>query len=82
MEDPERGCPGYRAHRLKRELDNIPGYWSRVAREKGILSDEGLDHFLEEGRRVRHECLGVGQRDISPYSKLDARQSWRASAKS
>ncbi len=23
-----------RAHRLKRELDNIQGYWSRVARER------------------------------------------------
>ena len=37
-----------RAHRLKRELDNIQGYWSRVAREKGILSEEDLERYLQE----------------------------------
>ncbi len=37
-----------RADRLKRELDNIQGYWSRVAREKGILSEEDLERYLQE----------------------------------
>ena len=37
-----------RAHRLKRELDNLQGYWSRVAREKGILSEEDLERYLQE----------------------------------
>ncbi len=37
-----------RAHRLKRELDNIQGYWSRVAREKGILSEDDLERYLQE----------------------------------
>ena len=37
-----------RAHRLKRELDNIQGYWSRVAQEKGILSEGDLERYLQE----------------------------------
>lgn len=37
-----------RAHRLKGELDNLQGYWSRVAREKGILSEEDLERYLQE----------------------------------
>ncbi len=37
-----------RAHRLKRELDNIQGYWSRVAQEKGILSEDDLERYLQE----------------------------------
>jgi predicted transcriptional regulator len=37
-----------RANRLKRELDNIQGYWSRVAQEKGILSEDDLDRYLRE----------------------------------
>ena len=37
-----------RAHRLKRELDKIQGYWSRVAREKGILSEEDLERYTQE----------------------------------
>ena len=37
-----------RARRLKRALDNIQGYWSRVARQKGIPSKEDLEHYLQE----------------------------------
>ncbi len=37
-----------RAHRLKRELDTIQVYWSRVAREKGILSEDDLERYLQE----------------------------------
>jgi len=37
-----------RAHRLKGELDNLQGYWSRVAREKGILAEEDLERYLQE----------------------------------
>jgi len=37
-----------RAFRLKGQLDNLQGYWSRVAREKGILSEEDLDRYLQE----------------------------------
>jgi len=37
-----------RAHRLKGELDNLQGYWSRVAREKGILTEEDLERYLQE----------------------------------
>ena len=37
-----------RAHRLKRELDNIQGYWSRVAQEKRILSEGDLERYLQE----------------------------------
>ncbi len=37
-----------RARRLNGELDNLQGYWSRVAREKGILSEEDLERYLQE----------------------------------
>ncbi len=37
-----------RARRLKGELDNLQGYWSRVAREKGILTEEDLERYLQE----------------------------------
>lgn len=37
-----------RAFRLKRELDEIQGYWSRRARERGILSETDLRKYLDE----------------------------------
>ncbi len=37
-----------RAHRLKGKLENLQGYWSRVAREKGILSEDDLERYLQE----------------------------------
>lgn len=37
-----------RAERLKREFKDAQGYWSRKAREKGILSEENLRRYLEE----------------------------------
>jgi hypothetical protein len=37
-----------RATRLKREFREVQGYWSRKAREKGILSQEDLRRYLEE----------------------------------
>jgi hypothetical protein len=37
-----------RAARLKREFRAVQGYWSRKAREKGILSEEDLRRYLQE----------------------------------
>jgi hypothetical protein len=37
-----------RAARLKREFKQVQGYWSRKAREKGILSEEDLRRYLSE----------------------------------
>jgi hypothetical protein len=37
-----------RAARLKREFKEVQGYWSRKAREKGILSEEDLRRYLEK----------------------------------
>jgi len=37
-----------RATRLKREFKAVQGYWSRKAREKGILTEEDLQRYLEE----------------------------------
>lgn len=37
-----------RAELLKQELRGIQGYWSRKAREKGILSEQDLARYLEE----------------------------------
>jgi predicted transcriptional regulator len=35
-----------RADYLKREFRAIQGYWSRKAREKGILSEQDLERYL------------------------------------
>lgn len=35
-----------RALRLKTELRTIQGYWSRKAKEKGVLSEKDLDRYL------------------------------------
>lgn len=35
-----------RALRLKNELREVQGHWSRKAKEKGILSEKDLDRFL------------------------------------
>lgn len=35
-----------RAMRLKNELRNIQGYWSRKAKEKGVLSEKELERYL------------------------------------
>jgi metal-responsive CopG/Arc/MetJ family transcriptional regulator len=36
-----------RRHRLMAELRNIQGYWSRKAKEKGILTEDDLNKYLE-----------------------------------
>ena len=35
-----------RAARLKNDLTEIQGYWSRKARQKGLLTERDLDRFL------------------------------------
>lgn len=35
-----------RASRLQAEFRNIQGYWSKQAREKGVLSDKDLERLL------------------------------------
>ena len=37
-----------RTSRLKRELKILQDYWSRQAREKGILTEEDLERYLEQ----------------------------------
>ena len=37
-----------RRQRLRRELRSIRGYWSRQAKEKGILSESDLERYLAE----------------------------------
>lgn len=37
-----------RAERLKSEFKGVQRYWSRKAREKGILSEEDLERYLNE----------------------------------
>ena len=34
--------------RLRRELREIQGYWSRTARERGLLSEADLERYLRE----------------------------------
>lgn len=36
-----------RAIRLREELDALQGYWSRLAKEQGILSEEDLQRYLQ-----------------------------------
>ena len=35
--------------RLKKEFLEIQGYWSRKAREKGVLTEKDLKKYLREG---------------------------------
>lgn len=37
-----------RADRLKREFRGLQGYWSRKAREKGILTEASLKRYLRD----------------------------------
>ncbi len=37
-----------RRQRLQREIRGIRGYWSRLAKEKGILSEKDLQRYLVE----------------------------------
>ena len=37
-----------RAHRGRAELRELQGFWSRKAREVGIVSDDDLDRYLTE----------------------------------
>ena len=37
-----------RSARLKREFKHVQGYWSRKAKERGILSEEDLRRYLSE----------------------------------
>jgi len=34
--------------RLRGELRELQGYWSRTARERGLLSEEDLERYLAE----------------------------------
>lgn len=36
-----------RITRLKREFSELQGYWSRRAKEKGILTEQELERYLE-----------------------------------
>jgi len=36
-----------RRRRLRRELRDLQGYWSRKAKEKGILSDADLERYSQ-----------------------------------
>ena len=36
----------YRAARLGSELRELQGYWSARARERGVLTEKQLDHYL------------------------------------
>ncbi len=37
-----------RANRLKKEFHNIKGFWSRKAKEKGILTEKELERYLRK----------------------------------
>ncbi len=37
-----------RVERLKKEFRGMQGYWSRRAREKGILTEKELERFLRD----------------------------------
>ncbi|HVA76885.1 MAG TPA: hypothetical protein VNF27_03275 [Candidatus Binataceae bacterium] len=37
-----------RTERMNRELGGIQGYWSRKAREKGILTERDLQRYLRD----------------------------------
>lgn len=37
-----------RAARLKREFKEVQGFWSRKAKDKGILSEDDLRRYLNE----------------------------------
>jgi hypothetical protein len=36
-----------RTARLTRELNELQGYWSRIARERGILTERDLERYLK-----------------------------------
>jgi len=37
-----------RAERIRRELAGIQGFWSRKARDQGILTEQDLERYLRE----------------------------------
>ena len=37
-----------RRTRLKADLRGIQGYWSRKAKEKGLLTEKDLEHYLRK----------------------------------
>lgn len=37
-----------RIERLKNEFNQIQGYWSKKAKEKGILTEKDLAHYLKK----------------------------------
>lgn len=37
-----------RQQRLQNEMHELQGYWSRKAIEKGVLTEQDLDRYLEE----------------------------------
>ena len=42
----EDALPDARVKRLRRELEDLQGYWSRKAKSQGILSEEDLRRHL------------------------------------
>ena len=45
MQDALRAA---RASRLKADLRGIQGYWSRKAKEKGLLTEKDLERYLRK----------------------------------
>lgn len=39
--------------RLKKEFHQMQDYWSRKAKEKGILTEKDLERYLEKDRYAR-----------------------------
>jgi hypothetical protein len=37
-----------RAARMKSGLRDLQGYWSRIAKQKGIMTEKDLERFLRE----------------------------------
>ncbi len=37
-----------RANRMKNGLRDMQGYWSRIAKQKGIMTEKDLESFLRE----------------------------------
>ncbi len=37
-----------RAERMKNGLRDLQGYWSRIAKQKGIMTEKDLERFLRE----------------------------------
>ena len=47
QEQPRASWKAGRA-RLKKQLRRLQGYWSKKAKEKGILSEQDLERYLKQ----------------------------------